>query len=204
MKNPKKIKVIFIPGNGGASVFSADGWFPYLYDNLTKLGLEVIAHDFPDPELAREKYWLPFIKKLGADKNTILIGHSSGAVAALRYAEKYQILGSILVAACYTDLGEESERVSGYYDHSWNWDKIKQNQKWIIQFASTDDPFIPIEEARFIHQQIGSDYHEFTDQQHFGYPTAKTEFPEIVEIIKSKLKKWVLTRGYPYQPGDKE
>lgn len=186
--NQTKIKAIFIPGNGGGDVNDPGGWFPYVKRELQKLGLEVISQNFPDPKKARAKYWLPFITKLGGDKNTILIGHSSGAVAALRYAEKNKILGSVLVSACYTDLGEASEKISGYYDHPWGWDKIKQNQSFIIQFHSTDDPFIPIEQAHFIHQQTNSGYHEFTDQQHFGYPNPKTEFPEIVSEIKKKLK----------------
>jgi uncharacterized protein len=174
-----QIKVIFIPGNGGGDINDPDGWFPYLKSELEKLGLEVISQNFPDPIKARESYWLPFIKELGADKNTILIGHSSGAVAALRYAQKYQILGSVLVSASYTDLGEESERVSGYFDHSWDWEKIRKNQKFIIQFYSTDDPFIPAEETKFIQKQ--------TNSEHFGYPTPKLEFPEIVEAIKKHL-----------------
>ena len=65
--------------------------------------------------------------------------------------------------------------------------KIKQNVKWIIQFASTNDPYIPIEEARFIRDKIGSEYYEYTDQGHFGVDVKKLEFPEIIEIIKKKI-----------------
>src|SRR5258707_15767070 len=107
MKNAG-VKVIFIPGNGGGDINDPDGWFPYIKKRLENLGLEVISQNFPDPIKARGKYWLPFIKKLGADEKTILVGHSSGAVAALRYAEKQQILGSVLVSTAYTDLGLES------------------------------------------------------------------------------------------------
>ena len=47
--------------------------------------MEVILENFPDPFLAREIYWIPFIEKdLQCDDQTILIGHSSGAVCALR------------------------------------------------------------------------------------------------------------------------
>ena len=126
---------------------------------------------------------MPFIKELGADENTILVGHSSGAVAAMRYAEKNKILGSILVGVCYTDLGEESERVSGYFDHPWDWGSIKNNQKWIVQFASTDDPYIPIEEARYVHEHLQTDYREHTDRGHF----MDLEFPELITAIKEKL-----------------
>ena len=180
-------KVIFIHGNGGGDINKPDGWFPYLKRELSKLGLEVISQNFPDPMWARKKYWLPFLGKLGADENTVLIGHSSGAVAAMRYAETHKLLGTVLVAACHTDLGIESEKISGYYDEEWQWEKIKQNQQWIVQFHSTNDPLIPVEEARFVHQKLNSEYYEMTDQQHFGYPIAKLEFPEIVEVIKQKL-----------------
>ena len=84
------MNVIFIPGNGGGTV--RDNWFPYLKNELEKLGIEVIARDFPDPIAARENIWLPFLEnELKADENTILIGHSSGAVAAMRYAENHRL-----------------------------------------------------------------------------------------------------------------
>lgn len=182
-----KIKAIIIPGNGDDN--PEDKWFPYVTRELEKIGINVTNVKFPDPVLARQKYWLPFIEKLGADKNTILIGHSSGAVAAMRYAETHKILGSVLVGACYTDLGEENERISGYYDNPWNWDSIMKNQKWIVQYASTDDPFIPITEARYIHNNLNTKYYEYTNQGHFGSRDGKVEFSEMIEVIKNLVFK---------------
>lgn len=181
MKNP--IKIILIPGNGAPK--PTDGWYSYVKGELSKFNFEVINKVFPDPIVAREKYWLPFITELGANEKTILMGHSSGAVAAMRYAETKKILGSILVGACYTDLGEENEKASGYYDHPWDWQAIIKNQNWIVQFASTDDPFIPISEARYIHEQLKTEYHEYTDQGHF----MDKKFPQIIEALKSKIEK---------------
>lgn len=179
-------KAIFIPGNGGGSITS--NWFPYVKEQIEKQGVTVIAQDFPDPLLARKEYWLPFIEKLGADEKTILIGHSSGAVAAMRYAETHQILGSVLVGACYTDLGDENEKKSGYYNTKWEWEKIKRNQHWILQFASTDDPYIPIAEARYVHEKLNTEYYEFTDQGHFGGEIDKFVFPELVTVVVKKLQ----------------
>src|SRR5579885_39511 len=184
-----KTKIILIHGNGGGTM--GDHWYPYIKENLEKTGVEVIARDFPDAQLARASFWLPFLKELEAGENTILIGHSSGAVAAMRFAEQNTILGSILVGACYTDLGDDTERASGYYDHPWNWEKIKQNQQWIVQFASTDDPYIPIAEAQYIHEHLNTEYYEYTDQGHFGTDSLnrpKKEFPEIVAIVEKKLR----------------
>lgn len=182
------MKVIMIPGNGGATV--DDHWFPWAKNEFEIRGFMVIAKNFPDPIFAREKYWLPFIKRLGADEQTVLIGHSSGGVASMRYAEKNQILGSVLIGVNYTDLGDETERKSGYYNHPWNWEKIRENQQWIIQFASTDDPYIPIDQPRTIHKQLKSEYREYRDQGHFGGDDKhmKTTFPELLKALRSKLR----------------
>jgi len=178
----KSIKAVLIHGNGGATV--QDLWFPHVKDFLENNGVSVIAQTFPDNDLARESIWMPFLEnELKPDENTILIGHSSGAVLAMRYAEKHKILGSVLVGACHTDLGDEIERQAGYYDSPWNWEAIQNNQKWITQFASTDDPYIPIVEPRFIHEQLNSEYYEFTNYGHFMVSSV----PEIFEALKSKL-----------------
>lgn len=179
------IKTIFIHGNGNCS--PDDIWFPYLKKELERLNLKVIAEQFPDADLARASYWLPYLSELNADENTILIGHSSGALAAMRFAENNRVLGSILVGAMHTDLGIEKERLSGYFDKPWDWQAIKNNQQWIVQFASTDDPWIPISEPRFVHGKLNSEYYEFNDQGHFGGDYDKKEFPELVHAIKSKL-----------------
>ena len=178
-----EIKAIIIRGNGNS--LATDNWFPYLDEELPKLGIKVIHKDFPDSDLAREEYWIPFITELGADEHTILIGHSTGAVAAMRYAENNKILGSILVGVCHTDLGIENEKISGYFNRPWNWKAIKNNQKWIIHFFSTDDPYIPIEETKHINKNLQTEYYEYNDAGHFG--SDKTTFPKMIEIIKNKI-----------------
>ena len=108
---------------------------------------DVINQTFPDNVKARARFWLPYLEELGADENTILIGHSSGAVAAMRYAETHRLLGSILVGVCHTDLGDSGEAESGYYSAPWQWERIRDNQQWIAIYHSTDDPLIPSRRA---------------------------------------------------------
>ncbi len=183
-----KPKVIFIPGNGGGKPAKEWYWFPYAKKELEKKGFPVILEEFPDPVLARASFWIPFLHDtLKADKNTILVGHSSGAIAAMRYAEKYEILGSVLVAGYHTDLGIETEKLSGYFDEPWDFDAIRNHQKWIIQFASTDDPWIPIDEPRFVHAMTSSEYKEYNTMGHYGGDSDKREFHELVDAIVKKL-----------------
>ncbi len=133
---------------------------------------------------ARSEIWLPFLDALGADADTVLIGHSSGAVAALRYAETHRLRGSVLVGVCHTDLGDPGERASGYYRAPWRWDDIRRNQEWIGLFQSTDDPCIPVAEARFVAAQLRCAYFEHVDRGHF---TDRGPFPELVQFVRRKL-----------------
>lgn len=180
-----KIKAIIVPGNGDDN--PEDKWFPYVKRELEKSCIKVTNVKFPDAILARKKYWLPFLEKLGADENTILIGHSSGAIAAMRFAETHRILGSVLVGAYVSHLNEQSEKISGYFDKLWRWDAIKKNQRWIVQFASLDDPFIPIEEAREVHKKLATEYYEYANEGHFGSRDNKIKFPELIEAVKRNL-----------------
>lgn len=180
-------RVILLHGNGGSR--GTDNWFPYIKSELTKLGVTCIAPDLPDPVLARASYWLPYFKnKLNIGADDIVIGHSSGALSILKYAEMNKIGASVLVGTYYTDLGYEDEMTSGYFDTPWNWKQIKDNQEWTAIFASTDDPYIPIDEPLFIKNQLDSTYFGYTNKGHFGgHNHPMLEFPELLGFLKTKL-----------------
>jgi predicted alpha/beta hydrolase family esterase len=173
-------QVILIHGNGDSH--GEMEWFPAVRRDLQAAGIATISPDFPEAEIAPMNKWLPFLEKLGADEQTILIGFSSGAIAAMRYAEIHRIAGSVLVGTYYTDLNAESERLSGYFDTPWDWQAIKRNQEWISIFASVDDPYIDIAEPRFIRDQLHAEYFEFTDRGHFMDGDG-CEFPELVAHV---------------------
>ncbi|XP_073648714.1 serine hydrolase RBBP9 isoform X7 [Tursiops truncatus] len=117
-------------------------------DNPFKLTLcRTLPHD--DQVTARESIWLPFMEtELHCDEETIIIGHSSGAIAAMRYAETHRVCAIVLVSAYTSDLGDDNERASGYFSRPWQWEKIKANCPHIVQFGSTDDPFLPWKEQQ--------------------------------------------------------
>jgi len=185
---PETLKrCVIAPGNGGGAIRDAN-WYGWLHDELVKAGVfrEVICQDFPEPEEAPREVWLPFLcNDLRVGPDTILVGHSSGAEAAMRLAEENPVGGLVLVAACHTDLGDEGERASGYYPPGggpWRWDRIRKNAGWIVQFHSDDDFLVPVEEGRFVAKQLQSEYHELEGHEHFFEP-----FRELPEAILGKL-----------------
>lgn len=175
-------RVILIHGNGGCT--AADGWLPFVERDLTALGFDVVNQTFPDNVRARASIWLPHLDTLGADEHSVLIGHSSGAVAAMRYAETHRVLGSVLVGVCHTDLGDPGERASGYYRQAWRWDAIRDNQQWIGIFQSSDDPLIPVAEARYVAAQLKCSYFESPDRGHF---IDRAPFPELVNFVRRQV-----------------
>lgn len=115
-------RIVIIPGMGCVPARDCN-WYAWIQDELEKDKsgrFNVILEDMPDPHAARESRWLPFIRDtLKIDNKTILIGHSSGCEAIMRLLEKDKVRGIILVAACHTDLGDENERASEYYNRPW-------------------------------------------------------------------------------------
>ncbi len=185
-------KIIFVPGyhNGGKDILSPKHkiWFGWLKKELEELDVTIIAEDYPDAWICKAEYWLPFIKSLGADENTILVGHSTGAIAAMRFAENNKLFGSVLVGSYYTDLGDAEEQESGYFSTPWKWENIRKNQQWIVQFHSTDDPWISNEEAHVVHDKLHTELHEFNNRGHFGVDKPYEQFPELLEVLLEKLK----------------
>jgi uncharacterized protein len=95
---------IAVPGNGCTPVERCN-WYSWTRDRVLADGIaeEVALKSMPDPHTARESIWLPYMRdKLGADEHSVLVGHSSGAVAALRLCETDKIGGVVLVSACHT------------------------------------------------------------------------------------------------------
>ena len=186
------MRCLIIPGNGCPSYpapITNSNFYGDVAERLaaSKLFTRVIPCSMPDPNNARRSIWIPhLVDVVGIDEKTVVIGHSSGAECALRLAEEHKLAGIVLAAACLSDLGDSGEQPSGWYPPSggdWQWDKIKANCGFIIQFHSTDDPFINVDEARQVSQALGSEYHEFTDKSHFFEP-----FDEIVDRVVEKLQ----------------
>ncbi|XP_026786535.3 serine hydrolase RBBP9 [Pangasianodon hypophthalmus] len=177
-------KVVIVPGNGAGDVEHSN-WYGWLNKHINQIpGVCSELRNMPDPVTARESIWLPFMEKeLQCDEETVIIGHSSGAAAAMRYSETHKVFGIILVGAYTSDLGDENERASGYFSRPWEWERIRANVKHIVQFGSTDDPFLPWEEQQEVADGLKPELHKYTDRGHFQ----NTHFPELISAIQKLI-----------------
>ncbi|XP_030626676.1 serine hydrolase RBBP9 [Chanos chanos] len=177
-------KAVIVPGNGAGNVEQCN-WYGWANKQINKIpDMTCLLKNMPDPVTARESIWLPFMEKeLQCDEETVIIGHSSGAAAAMRYAETHKVFAIILVGAYISDLGDENERESGYFSRPWEWEKIRQNVGHIVQFGSTDDPFLPWKEQKAVADGLQAELHKYSDRGHFQ----NTHFQELIDAVQ-KLK----------------
>lgn len=175
-----KPRFVFVHGNQSTTWKIA--WAEWLKMKLDGMGFDTHFETMPDPHVARRDIWLLYLEnevKVGADD--ILIGWSSGAVAAMRYAETHKLRGSVLISPCYTDLGDNLEKQSGYYDDPWDWNSIKSNQKKIALVYGDDDPYIPQSEFAYIAVHLGPDKLKIPGAGHFE---SRQDMNELVRYIE--------------------
>jgi len=184
------MRVVIIPGMGCSPV-ARTNWYKWFATEASTRSrvTECILRDFPDPNRCRENIWIPFLRdEIKLDEDTIVVGHSSGAACAMRLLEDPSIpklRGVILVAAAYTDLGDEGERLSGYFNRPWKWDQMKDGADKISCFHGFDDHLIPVQEARHISEQMKGrnyEYIEMKGMSHFFEP-----WDEILEVLDGML-----------------
>lgn len=175
-----KPRIIFIHGN--ETTHWSFAYASWLKNELEKLGFETFFETFPDSINARAGYWLPFLKNhVKANENDVIVGWSSGAVAAMRFAEQNKIKGSILISPSYTDLGDELEKQSRYFDKPWDWENIKKNQNKIALIYGGDDPFVPQDQFEYMADKLSPTVIKIPNGKHF---IEYTEFSLLLDYIK--------------------
>ena len=173
-------RVIYLHGMGATSWKFA--FAESLKADLESLGFETVFETLPDSIMAREQYWMRYLNEIAkVTEDDVLIGWSSGAVAAMRYAESNKIRGSILISPSYTDLGDEAERASGYFNRPWDWAKIQENQNQIALVYGDDDPCIPQEEFEHISGRLRPEVHKIPQGKHF---IQYSDFKLISELVQ--------------------
>jgi predicted alpha/beta hydrolase family esterase len=174
-----KPRIVFLHGN--ETTHWSQSWAGWLKAELEKAGFDTFFETLPDSIFARAEYWLPFLEDhIQAGENDVLVGWSSGATAAMRYAEDTKIRGSVLISPSYTDLGDEIENMSGYYDDPWLWQQIKENQDKIALFYANNDPFIPQREFKHIAEKLAPEQVMLSGAGHF---IEQDTFPQLLEYI---------------------
>lgn len=173
-----------------------ENWMPWLKEELEKFGYEVIVPTFPTPENQNLENWLdvvtPYLTKLNSE--SVLVGHSIGAVLLLSILEKLNspIQTTVFVSGFLHDLGNaDFDKINGsFYDKDFDWRRIKENTQNIAVFHGDNDPYVPLKESKCLAKRLRTETKVIMGGGHLNESAGFREFPELLEkIIKFDNRK---------------
>lgn len=163
-------------------------WYPWLKKKVEEKGYECFVPALPNSDDPEASVWLNEIDKTNPDEETILIGHSRGGVAILRWLEKLskgkKVKKVILVAANSGKSGKmnRSENNKGFYnEQGYGFDKIKSHCDNFVVLHSKDDTWVPFSAGEENAKGLDAKFKIYENKGHFGRKTP--EVPELLEEI---------------------
>ncbi|OGK18581.1 hypothetical protein A3G67_01910 [Candidatus Roizmanbacteria bacterium RIFCSPLOWO2_12_FULL_40_12] len=167
-------------------------WFPWLKGELEGIGYKVWVPDLPQadkPNIQRYNEFLSNQKPFDLNEETILIGHSSGAVAILGFLQDLpdgtKIHAAYLIGS-FKDGSNRDDR-DELFEKPFDFEKIKSRADKFVLVHSDDDPFCPLDHAEFLAEKLGGQLVVIPGQKHFTIDTAGEaykQFPELLKLIK--------------------
>jgi predicted alpha/beta hydrolase family esterase len=175
----------------GTSSNSGSNWFPWLKRELVANGYVVEVPNLPEADNPNiDTYNEYLLNNYKFDENTVIIGHSSGAVEILGLLNDYRF-PAIKLKACF---------LVGAFKGDLDWDalkgmvkdfdyaKIAAHSSKFVFIHSDDDPYCPIADAKDLCMKLHGSFVEFQGQGHFSFeanPKFDT-FPDLLEIIQDE------------------
>ncbi len=161
------------------------GWKPWVAEKLRERGIEVHVPHMPTPDTPKKDEWVKTISEtIGKPQPTdILIGHSLGTIASLRYVETLKpgqkIAKTILVAGFFEDLGEKE--IANFTDTPVDFDVVRSHCDSFSVIHSDDDDSVPLPFAQHLAQRLHVPIELHTGYGHFSSGDGVFELPLLLE-----------------------
>lgn len=169
---------------------SRGNWFPWLKGELEKRGYEVWSPDLPRADKPNIKRYNDYILGNSSwvfNEKSVLVGHSSGAVAILGLLQHLRdtvVDTCILVGSFKDNLG--SKDFDGLFEDPYDFKKIKKHAKRFVFIHSNNDPYCPLDHAKYLAKKLGGKLIIKKGQGHFNLEVGEKykQFPFILEVLK--------------------
>lgn len=171
-----------------------ENWFPWLEDELAKKSISCIIPSFPTPEHQNYNDWsklLDYYRDMGIiNEETILIGHSCGAICVTRYICDNDIkVKSLITVSGYNNYIGNDAHIdnlnSSFYCDNEKLKKVKNLVTARVSFISNNDPFISNEALISFSKTIDSQLVIVKDAGHFNEKAGYIKFTQILEYLNS-------------------
>jgi uncharacterized protein len=192
---PKRVFIIH-----GYHSFPEEAWLPWLKTELEGRGYEAFLPAMPHPDRPTIPEWLGLIAKLVGepDGQTVMVGHSLGCQAVLRYLETLGQVGksvgkTVLVAGSFPVRmsAEEADERTGGDEALRPWltsgvdpKKVKGAVGECTVILSDNDPYIPFERAKASFAgRLDAKIIVESGKGHFNEDDRLTELPSVLGAV---------------------
>ena len=186
---------IILHGTGGSP---DSNWFQWLKAELEAKGLEVWLPALPNPDLPSLKANTDFLLAhcpFPLDADTVVIGHSSGAILALILAQSNGVpLGGVVAVSVFHDNSLGWEKNAKLFDVDFDWPAIKAKSGKLLFIHSDTDPYVPLDQAQYVADNCEAEMIVILGQGHFNLEQSLdyNAFPKLLDLLEEK----------DYIPGD--
>lgn len=181
------LKFLILHGTGATP---KSNWFMWLKGALIGQGHSVWLPQLPDADRPNTETYNKFLlsnKDFTFDEDTVIVGHSSGAVEALNLLQHLPdgvtIKATVLISAFRDDLGRND--LKGLFAEEFDFERIKKTCSNITYIHSDDDPYCPVEGAEYLAMHTNGDMLLSEGQGHFNTELSPhyKQFPELLDIL---------------------
>lgn len=168
-------------------------WFPWLTYKLIERGHDVFVPRLPTPEDQNLSNWKKTFKDQTPtlNKDTILIGHSTGPLLLFSELEesKVAVAGLVVVSGFCSALNipDFDPLLKTFIEHQYDWNKIKENAKVRISFHGTEDPYVPLELGREVAQKIDAEWVVIDGGKHLNTEAKFFSFEKLFTDLCKKM-----------------
>ena len=159
-------------------------WYPWLKEELENRGYEVWMPELPtmDSKKPDMRPMLEVIlKRKFVDKDTVVVGHSLGALLVLRLAEHVSFKTGIVLAGW--DINDLDLRDEYFWPNNLDHALIRRNvPEWIVPI-SDNDPYISFYMTERMAERLGGKVIKMGRKGHFCTDDGVTEVSQILEFV---------------------
>ncbi|MGB4762216.1 MAG: alpha/beta hydrolase [Candidatus Saccharimonas sp.] len=165
-------------------------WFRWLRGELEDKGITVWLPQLPRAEQPSLRMWWEFVKNecpLPIDNDTLIVGHSSGAILALVIAQNNpEKIGAIVDVSVFHNNSLNWEPNSKLFDIEFDWTAIQQSADKLLFIHSDNDPYVPLEQAKYVADRCAGELVVVPGQGHFNLEQSSSyaEFPYLLETLQ--------------------
>ncbi|MEK7184748.1 MAG: alpha/beta hydrolase [Patescibacteria group bacterium] len=187
-------KAIIVHGWGGSS---KEPMLKWIKKELEKREYSVILEDMPNAESPDVTKWMTELNKIIKPGVDLIIGHSIGCLAIMKFLENKSFSGNEKIKKCifiapWIELDKKSIEEEGAESveivHKWtekqvNWRNIKNNCNEIVCIFSDNDPYVLLANKDIFRVELNAKAIVLKNRYHFDFGNNINNLPEILQFI---------------------